>query len=86
MAGKEAAAQRQKEQFTEKHAHSLSLETFLKFKGCEWGHLRGGPPLPSLPENAQVSATPEGGSLALPADNVVVLNAVGYKVLVSVRR
>lgn len=28
MAGKEAARERQKEQFTEKHAHSLSLEAF----------------------------------------------------------
>lgn len=54
--GEEAARERQKEQFTEKHAHSLSLETFLKFKGCKWRPVNGGTPLPaSLPQNAQVS-------------------------------
>lgn len=87
MADKEAARERQKEQFTEKHAHSLSLETFLKLKGCEWRHLNGGTPLPPaclrMPRSL---ATPEGGSLVLQGDHVVVLNAVGYNVLVSVRR
>lgn len=65
----------------------LSLWKHLKLKGCEWRHLNGGPPLPPaclrMPRSL---ATPGGGSLALQGDHVVVLNAVGYNVLVSVRR
>lgn len=72
MADKEAARERQKEQFTEKHAHSLSLETFLKLKGCEWRHLNGGTPLPPaclrMPRSL---ATPEGGSLVLQRETML---------------
>lgn len=69
-----------------RNAHYLPLETFLKLEGCGWRHPdQGKVPWEACLRMPGSLATPAGGSLTLQGDNFVVFKPVGYSMLVSVQ-
>lgn len=77
--------ERHRKNNSQRNTHYLPSETFLQLKGCGWRHPNQGRPREACLRMPRSPATPSGGTLALQGGNFVVLNAVGYSVLVSVQ-